>query len=346
MSGPSLSLVSLVLRALVAAAFLAALPGPAIRAQEGFRAETGFDFWASDDAQRASASVRWYPAPDRRWVAQFGARVGGERLDFGSADVTAVTVGAFGGVSHAVGRIWPTVTLGLDRPFREGGVVDLETTATLGARWFVAGKGSASYAIHFGGFRTDWAGASGRPDRAGYGIFAGLHQSRLSAAAWRRLGPEGSRGDLGLVGREVELQAAGAPGDYWTGFSLDSFFPQGRTDFGFGMQRLCLDDPTNDLTACGWAGELRGEWHLGTRDGRFGEFADTFVPYAGLSGGTVQGRARTYYGAQGSLWAGVRWQPGALPFSVHVAAIGRRLVARDGFEDRTVGGVQVGLSFR
>src|SRR5262245_5762399 len=78
-------------------------------ADDGFLAETGFDFWGSDDAQRASGSLRWYPNVGQTWLAQFGVRLTGERLQFPGVDVTAASVGGFVGVSHAVGRIWPTV---------------------------------------------------------------------------------------------------------------------------------------------------------------------------------------------------------------------------------------------
>jgi hypothetical protein len=315
-------------------------------ADDGFLAETGFDFWAADDAQRATASVRWYPNIDDSWVMSFGARVGGERLQFPGVDVTAATAGGFVGLSHAVGRIWPTVTLGVDKPFQDGDTVDRETTGTLGARWFLTGRGSASYAVHLGAFRTDWDGAPGQPNRTGYGLFAGLHQARLSSAAWRALGPEALRDDGGTIGREIEFLGAGSADDYWGGMALDSFSPHGRTDVGIGLQRVCLDDPTNDLTACGFAGELRGEWHFGVRSGGLGEFSRNVVPLIGLSAGALAGPAHDYYDYTGSLWAGVRWQRINWPLAVHVAAVGRQLVAGDGFDDRTVGGLQVGLAFR
>lgn len=321
----------------------ALVPGSS-RAADGFLAETGFDFWGSDDAQRATGSVRWYPNAGDPWLVQLGARLGGERLQFGDTDVTPTTLGGFVGLSHAVGRIWPTVTLGLDHPFRGGDLVDREITGTVGARWFLTDRGSASYAIHLGGFRTEWEGSSGEPSRTGYGIFAGVHQSRLSPAAWRSLGPEGVRDEAGLVSGEVELLAAGSPGDFWTGLAIDRFAREGRTDVGIGLERVCLDDPTNELTACGWTGELRGEWHLGRRSA--GEFAEPWVPLLGVSGGALTGPAHTYYDYEGSLWAGVRWQPSTWPLSVHLAAVGRRLIAGDGFDDRTVGGLQIALSFR
>jgi hypothetical protein len=315
-----------------------------LRADDGFQAETGFDFWGADDAQRVTGSVRWYPNAGDPWLVQLGARLGGERLQFDGADVTPATLGGFVGLSHAVGRIWPTVTLGLDHPFRGGDLVDREITGTVGARWFLTDRGSSSYALHLGGFRTEWQGAGDQPNRTGYGLFAGVHQSRLSPAAWGRLGPEGVRNEAGLVGGEVELLAAGAPGDFWAGLAIDRFRREGRTDVGLGLERVCLDDPTNDLTACGWVGALRGEWHLGRRSG--GAFAERWVPLVGLAAGALAGPAHTYYDYQGSLWAGVRWQPDVWPLSIHVAAVGRHLVARDGFDDRTVGGVQVALSFR
>ncbi|HET9298697.1 MAG TPA: hypothetical protein VFO11_02055, partial [Candidatus Polarisedimenticolaceae bacterium] len=123
-------------------------------ASDGFLAETGFDFAVTDDAARATASVRWYPNPGQNWLFQFGARASAEQLRFSGVDVTAASIGGFVGLSHAVGRIWPTVTLGIDRPFQNGDVVDREITGTVGARWFVSGRGSSSYAVHLGGFRT------------------------------------------------------------------------------------------------------------------------------------------------------------------------------------------------
>ncbi len=314
-------------------------------AGDGFLAETGFDFAVTDDAARATASVRWYPNVGQDWLVQFGARASAEQLRLSGVDVTAASIGGFVGLSHAVGRIWPTVTLGIDRPFQNGDVVDRAITGTLGARWFVSGRGSASYAVHLGGFRTEWSGAGGFPDQTGYGIFAGLHQGRLSPEAWRALGPEAVRDDQGTLGREVEFLAAGTLDDYWGGFALDSFSPQGRADVGIGFERACLDDPTNELTACGWVGEVRGEWHFGRRSGLLGEFAERWVPLVGISAGALTGPAHDYYDYTGAVWAGVRWQPSSWPFSLHLAAVGRQLVAGEGFEDRTIGGLQIGFTF-
>lgn len=324
---------------------LAAGAGEAL-AGDGFLAETGFDLALSDDAARATASVRWYPNVGHDWLVQFGARASGEQLRFPGVDVTAASLGGFAGLSHAVGRIWPTVTLGMDLPFQNGDTVDREVTGTLGARWFLSGKGSGSYAVHLGAFRTEWTGADGHPDRTGYGFFAGLHQARLSPQAWRALGPEALRDDRGAIGREVEFLGAATGGDYWGGFAFDSFSPEGRADVGFGFERPCLDDPTNDHTACGWMGEVRGEWHFGRRSGLLGEFAETWVPLIGVSVGALAGPAHDYYDYTGALWAGVRWQPSGWPMSLHVAAVGRQLMAGDGFEDRTLGGLQIGLTFQ
>ena len=330
-------------RAVLVCALL--LGGGEVLAGDGFLAETGFDLALSDDAARATASLRWYPNVGHDWLFQFGVRASGEQLRFPGVDVTAGSLGGFAGLSHAVGRIWPTVTLGLDRPFQNGNTVDREITGTVGARWFLSGKGSASYAVHLGAFRTEWSGADGQPDRTGYGLFAGLHQARLSPEAWRALGPEALRDDQGRIGREVEFLGAGTRDDFWGGFALDSFSPQGRADVGLGFERVCLDDPTSDLTACGWAGEVRGEWHFGHRSGLLGEFSEPWVPLVGISAGALAGPAHTYYDYTAALWAGVRWQPSSWPFSLHLAAVGRELVAADGFQDRTVGGLQIGITF-
>jgi hypothetical protein len=77
-----------------------------------------------------------------------------------------------------------------------------------------------------------------------------------------------------------------------------------------------------------------------------GEFSRSVVPLIGISAGAVAGPAHDYYDYTAALWAGVRWQRINWPLAVHVAAVGRQLVAGDGFEDRTVGGLQVGLAFR
>src|SRR5262245_3630923 len=129
---------------LVRAVLVCVLAGGAGQAfASDFIAETGFDLALSDDAARATASVRWYPSVGHDWLFQFGARASGEQLRFPGVDVTAASLGGFVGLSHAVGRIWPTVTVGMDLPFQNGDTVDREVTATLGARWFLSGKGSS-----------------------------------------------------------------------------------------------------------------------------------------------------------------------------------------------------------
>ena len=314
---------------------------------DGFLAETGFDFWASDDAPAPaarSAGTRTSAIPGS---SSSGARVGGERLQFEGVDVTPATLGGFVGVSHAVGRIWPTVTLGVDLPFREGDTVDLETTGTVGARWFLTGRGSSSYAIHLGGFRTEWEGASGAPQpqramacspactRAG--------SPRPPGGAW---GPRALRDSGGRWTREVELLPRGQPGRFLGGLALDSFSAT-RADRcrARAPARCAWTIPPNDLTACGWAGELRAEWHFGVRE-RPGSSRSAGCHWSGCPAGAIAGPAHTYYDYEGRSWAGVRWQPARWPLSVHVAAVGRRLVAGGRLRGPHRGGLQMGLSFR
>ena len=126
--------------------------------------------------------------------------------------------------------------------------MDFETTGTLGARWFMTARGSATYAIHLGAFRTEWDGAPGQPNRTGYGLFAGLHQSRLSPSGVARSRARGLVRTAEAGTARWSSWGAGAPGDFWAGVALDSFSTEGRTDVGIGLERVCLDDPTNDLT--------------------------------------------------------------------------------------------------
>ena len=243
-------------------------------ADDGFLAETGFDFWAADDAQRATASVRWYPTSTIPGSCRF---VPGSAANpqFPGVDVTAATAGGFVGLSHAVGRIWPTVTLGVDKPFQDGDTVDLETTGTLGARWFLRDAGLPATPCTWARFAPTGTARRGNPTGPATGCSRACTRPASPPAAWRALGPEALR-DGGTIGREIEFLGAGSADDYWGGVALDSFSPHGRTDVGIGLQRVCLDDPTNDLTACGFSGELRGEWHFGVRSGGLGEFSRTW----------------------------------------------------------------------
>src|SRR4029079_2095910 len=53
-----------------------------VLAGDGFLAETGFDLALSDDAARATASVRWYPNVGHDWLVPFGGRPPRGQLGF------------------------------------------------------------------------------------------------------------------------------------------------------------------------------------------------------------------------------------------------------------------------
>jgi hypothetical protein len=230
-------------------------------------------------------------------------------------------------------------------PFQNGNTVDREITATVGGRWFLSGKGSASYAVHLGAFRTEWKGAEDSPTApatASSPVFTRPASPPRPGALW---GPRPCATIRERSAARWSSWQAGTGADFWGGFALDSFSPQGRADIGLGFERACLDDPTNDLTACGWVGEVRGEWHFAHRSGLLGEFSSRGFPWSASRRGrspvpptpTTTTRPRSGRGCAGSRRAGLspcispRWGGSSWP--------------ADGFEDRTVGGLQLAITF-
>jgi hypothetical protein len=310
---------------------------------DGFVAETGFDFGVSDDTAQVDAGIRWHLNPSSAHLWHVGARIGATSIETGPDDrVTAASVGLFTGYSHAVGRLWPTISVGVDRPFLDGDPFDLRTTVSAGGRWRLEASGSRDYALHLMGYRSSLLASGSGPDLEGYGVSVGLHQSRKSPAAYARLPHDRAWGG---AGHEIAVEALAGSDDLWGGFALDAFREGGHADLGVTWQRLCVDAPGTDLTACGWSPGVRTEWHFRERVSAEGGFGGGLVPFVGIGAGWLGGNVRDFYGWEGSAAAGVRWEPRFLPFAIQISAAAKHLMGRGPVEDRTVGGLGAGIVF-